>query len=349
MLLLVLQGVACEKEEPQLGEKEIFRMDSGPADTDLQDIPMFDGGNDGGNRTCAEEEFSIMAVPVRLIILQDVSGSMNSSSKWKQAKNALNTMLTNWQGRGIQFGIDVFPSGTSAGCDVETPIVADCDIGQEQTIINRLDAIGPGGGTPLYCAMANFRYPTYAPKCTASDGGSTYLLLVSDGDDKTDDTCLEACSGSNSIGDSRAHDLGLLAQELFGLGTKTFAIGFGRDTNEVELDEIVLNGGTGEMTYLDAQNEQELETALQQIVATVVSCEYDLSDLGLDVSKDDVNIYFDDEVLYLDHECKNGIGWTWASQEKDKILFCDQACNTMKNAGVISISATFGCPSETVY
>ena len=94
-------------------------------------------------------------------------------------------------------------------------------------------------------------------------------------------------------------------------------------------------------------NQADLTTALNQIASSVVSCVYEIdTEETDDVDFDEVNFYFDDEVVYWDEDCTQGIGWRWVDDEKSAVEFCDQACDQLQAGDVDNISATFGCPTE---
>ncbi len=300
-----------------------------------------DSDSDGdADTSCDAQDFNIEPAPVQLMILQDMSSSMapQYGNRWNQARKALTTLLTNWKGKGIQFGFDMFPNGAGMfdTCGVNKHVVMDCALNKEQDIIDELQTLSPSGGTPFYLGMKKFTEPAYSPRCTDTEAGSAYLLVVSDGGDG----CGVSASGGSNAGPVQ---FGNLAKELLDLGIKTFAIGFGNGYSSEELKRIVQNGGTGRTTFLRAANEAKLQEAFEDIASSVVSCVYELDEVGSDADPTKVNFYFDGDPVGYDDGCDKNEGWTWVNDSMKKVEFCEAACQDLQLGEVDKISAEFGC------
>ncbi|MCP4599701.1 MAG: VWA domain-containing protein [Proteobacteria bacterium] len=296
---------------------------------------------------CGEGKFEINVVPVHIMILQDVSGSMKdvkdgeTTSKWDQAKAALDSMLTNSANDEIKFGFDSFSNDGS--CGVDQPVKYDCGTVDAATLATSIQGLPvPAGATPLCSAIKRFNtnlFPNYAINFASKDADS-YLLIVSDGDD--------TCGGDNNCGDGEAsaQNLGDATAEVFADDIKTYIIGFGMDTS-AQLDAIAQAGGTGRDSFIPASNQQELQDALDAIVASVTTCKYDVDHPdGADLDK--VNFYFDDVGIIYNEDCSNPAvandeGWTWVDQTtKDAVRFCDGTCDKLENDTDVKVE--FGCP-----
>jgi hypothetical protein len=152
------------------------------SDSDSDDGILIDDSQDTDEEVCAEVDFSIEPSPVRIMILQDVSGSMKQGNppKWAQAKEALGAVLDKYSSN-IQFGFDIFPN---AACNTSGPLLMDTGRKTSEKIKDLLEktTINMNGLTPLWAGMMNFVVKDYAPKFT--DGKfASYLLVVSDGED----------------------------------------------------------------------------------------------------------------------------------------------------------------------
>jgi hypothetical protein len=336
--LLAVTRLGCESGD-------VLRDGNGDADVDT------DGDGDSDSDTgsvCDEQNFEIERVPVRLMILQDMSYSMSdpevaNPTHWTHARPALIALLINWTGQGIEFGFDIFPDSNQAfyGCHVTAPIQIDAALDNEQQIIGFIEGYTPyGESTPLWCAMDNFTEPGYAPLFTA-DGGQPYLLVVSDGEDLCGTGC--QIGGAASAG-----EMGMVTAQLLGNGIKTFVIGFGSGVSAAQLNAIAQNGGTPFTTYFNAQNGEQLQEALETVAASVVSCVWDIEEPAATADPDNVNFYFDDEVVPYDENCEMGIGWTWTDESHTQVEFCDGACDQLVAGGVDEISAMFGCPTVVI-
>ncbi len=364
ILCLLLLGGGCENSQidaagtggGNAAKGGPSEQDTGTADTD-SDVDTdqsdssnatdsddeIDGKGDTGEDICAQQDFSIEAAPVRLMILQDISGSMAdyNPSKWEQAKQALTAMLNNYD-QELEFGFDVFPnngSNSADSCGVSEPVIVDSAKNNAQNIIGRFANIEPEGNTPLLASMRNFLYDTYAASFL-NDDATSYLLVVSDGDD--------TCAGF--FGASQAQ-LRTVTENLLNYGVKTFVIGFGDGATPAKLNAIAKAGGTGITSFINAMNQQELEDALNMIGSSVVSCVYDMQPQEEEeVDMEEVNFYFDDIVVGWNQDgCETlAKGWMWVDDKKDKVEFCQEACEQLQSGDVKKISATFGCPTQIV-
>ncbi|HUT77603.1 MAG TPA: vWA domain-containing protein [Polyangia bacterium] len=321
----------------------------GDSDSDTDGDADGDSDSDGDTDTiCDEQDFAIEIAPVRLMILQDMSYSMVDTTvadptNWSHARPALINLLTTWTGSQIEFGFDIFPDSSQPvlGCGVSDPIQIDAAAGTEQDIIDYLNSHTPNGGsTPLYCGMQNFLTPAYASGFP-EPGIESYLLVVSDGAD--------LCGVSCSIwGSATAAQLGQVTASLLAADVKTFVIGFGSGVSASQLNAIAGNGGTSFDTYFHAENQAQLEDAFELIAGEVISCIYDIDDPDAAADPDNVNFYFDGEVVLYDEGCAEGIGWTWVDEAHTQVEFCEEACNQLKDGLVTIISAKFGCPTQIV-
>ena len=91
---------------------------------------------------------------------------------------------------------------------------------------------------------------------------------------------------------------------------------------------------------------QMIAQNVEEIAQSVVSCVYELGDTP-NANREDVNLYFDSEIIGLDPDCANGGGWRWTDETLQKVEFCTGACTRLQQ-GVSQISATFGCPTQLI-
>jgi len=304
------------------------------ADTDADS----DSDSDTDDDVCNEQDFNIDAAPVRLMILIDLSGSMDEGNptKWQQAKQAMTTVLNSY-GADLEFGFDRFPN--NIWCGVDNPVVYDSVPDNAQNIINKFNNLSPVGSTPLFLAMKKFLEDDYAPEFTAQNATS-YLLVVSDGED----VC--GPDGNPVTGATKPAQFTTLTTDLCNKGIKTYVIGFGSGVEPTQLDAIAQAGCTGESTYIDADNQQQLEDAMDSLAASVISCVYEIEKPPEgEVDENDVNFYFDGDVVGKDDGCAQEKGWTWTDDTHTRVEFCKEACEELQAGEVDKISATFGCPS----
>ncbi|MFA5762753.1 MAG: vWA domain-containing protein [Bacilli bacterium] len=320
-----------------------------------------DGGSDTESDVCAELDFTIEPAPVNLMILQDMSYSMAdpevaNPTNWSYALPALNNILTDWADSQIVFGFDIFPDGSSTamqGCHVEAPVLYDCGPDVEVDIIDYINDSGNtpnGASTPLYCGIADFIDPTYAPVFN-DPAANRYLLVVSDGADLCGEGC---CTAINPLAhpecNATTDEFEALAQDVVEAGIKIIVIGFGDGAEPDQLNAIANNGGMEAPynEYIFADDDVSLEAALTEIAATVITCVYNIGSPDASADPDDVNFYFDDVIVYYDEDCAVGEGWTWVNEEHTQIEFCAAACEELQGGTVETITATWGCPTVEI-
>jgi hypothetical protein len=295
--------------------------------------------------TCSEEDFAVEPEPVRIMILQDKSSSMTegSPSKWDQAVGALTTTLNTYAGPLIEFGFDIFPN--SGNCNVSDPVIHDCLAGQESQIVTWLNTHdADGASTPLYCGMAAFLDAAYAPLFTAVDA-SSYLLVVSDGADLCGEGCCVPINPFNGKCNATTSEFSQLTKDLLAKGVRSIVIGFGADASPDQLNAIASNGGTSFTSYLDAQNQQDLEDALESVAQSVVSCTYAINPQD-PFDPNVINFYFDGALVPYDDDCVPGNGWRWTDSTHTSIEFCPGACSQLQGGTVDTVNAKYGCPTE---
>ncbi len=285
----------------------------------------------------ADQEFSRNTSKVML--LQDISSSMNEEiggqTKWEIDQEALINMVTRY-GDTIEFGLDFFP--VDRDCGVGTSVREDTSPNNGDNLAGVLAGTDTLQTTPLLRGMNNFLDPGYAPNFLG-EGASPYLVVVSDGAD--------SCGGLNGE-DVGVDELEAVTSELLDSGIRTFAIGFGSGVDAAELNAIAEAGGTPFDEYFNAQDEAELNEALESIgEAVVVSCSYTLGNVSAEANRDYTNIYFDGEPLRRGDSC-DGADWTWGNSDMTTIEFCADACELIESGDVEELNVIIMCSADSV-
>jgi hypothetical protein len=350
--------------------------DSGDSQGDLDgdDKGTGEEGPKGSQDTediCVTLEVAVEPLPVRLMILQDRSTSMNdyiastTHNKWEQAKMAVEAMVSEFEST-IEFGLDLFPFG-SARCDVrgDEGAVTDTLLNNASRIMDLMDEHGlpeTSLSTPLYLAIENFLSSEHAP-LFESPTRESYLVVISDGAD----TC--GVTGEDRAPELEADLADVTSRLLNENQIRTFVVGFGDpqfygEENGIDVDQlnaIAANGGTEHTEYIDAVNGDALRDALRNIASSVeISCAFEIGEHdSKEVDLDLVNVYFDKTIneetgevegaVGRDDDCKAGIGWTWLDEARTMIQFCDKACETLKSREVDEVSIEITCEPQWVF
>jgi Mg-chelatase subunit ChlD len=308
--------------------------EAGSTDSDTFDNTA-DTASDINFDMCAEERVDLSLLPVAMMILQDVSGSMNSPDRWGVVWPVITDMLKRYKDSNLRFGFDIFPDFNA--CGVDRPVFMDCtqDKTQSQSIIDSIaDDFVPVGGTPLYEAMAKFLDNSYAAGFL-SDGRKKVLLVVSDGED----TC-----GKKDGYYATVADFTIVTEKLLEKGILTLTIGFGDGFDVSELNAIAAAGGTEITEYISADDAESLEEAFRKVSGEVVRCEFTVPEpVGKNLEDGVINFFAGDTVIPHHDKCVRGEGWTWFGDVKDRtVRFCYDSCDyvTEKNRPV---SVLWGC------
>ncbi|MCP4678258.1 MAG: VWA domain-containing protein [Deltaproteobacteria bacterium] len=287
---------------------------------------------------CATHDAYLPFPDVAVLILLDSSGSMGDGDKWRDSTTAITNMLVDDRNNRIEFGFDPFPDGL--GCNVA--LSPKFTVGGQ---LNHLPIIDWGasqnpdlmfGSTPLLAVMKRL---INRPGRIADHDVSGSVVLISDGAD----TCYDPH-------DQVPAELKSTVEEAVSRhGIRVFAIGFGdlgQDAQD-QLNAIAEAGDTGVTTYMEASNQQDLDDLFKQISSMVTSCIFTVPYAGANADYDQVNFYFDGEVVPRDDSHQDG--WDWLNDvNKDKIEFFGSYCDKLKSGDVTDVVVEFGCETTTV-
>ncbi len=301
-------------------------------DTDSDTDSDTDTGT--GEAICDEFQFEIEAVPVRMVWLLDISGSM-IGQKIADAKAAINNILGIWGGTQIEFGFDYYPfNATSYDVNSNCPISP--ATGTETAITTLVNSLAAYGGTPTFDAMQNYLTTTYATGFPEA-GVESYLVVVTDGTPNT----------------GTAAQFTTLTNDLLTNQIKTVAIGV--DYTGSTLGAIAAAGGMPAPYNVPivATDLTTLQNAFDDIAGAIINCIYDIT-ITNDVDYDSVNFFFIDSMgtetaVPYDEDCSSGFGWHWIDVlTHEQIEFCSDACDLLQGGDVEEIRGEFGCPQIIV-
>lgn len=314
----------------------------------------------GEFQACATGGASASVEPASMLLVVDISSSMNNDDKWEQASDALVAFLESPETSGLSIGLRFYPDDFSQeggpelcnrdDCSIEAcsrplvesgPLTAasgDADA-QEQRLVDAIrstNAWGEDGrGTPTYAALGGGlewgrQYQADHP------GERAIVILVTDGEPN-------GCNSDNSA------IAGLAGDAFRQDGIETYAIGL-EGSQERQMDEIAEAGGTGEGIFIGSANaQQDLLEALTTIRGETLDCEFDIPDPDMgELDPNKVNVVLtagdsDEQFSKVDGAQQCGDDNAWYYQGSDRIVLCPAACDaTLANPNA-SISLVFGC------
>ncbi|MBM4359204.1 MAG: VWA domain-containing protein [Deltaproteobacteria bacterium] len=332
-------------------------------------------GGSGGSEACAKSVTEGKLQLANILFVIDRSGSMNCNPPPTQSSSAceLNPTTkdvskpTRWNvvSDALKATFAKMPATASVGiaylnnddnCGVgQQPAVplAPLSPAQITALGASIDGVKPKGATPIIGAV------TLGYKHLFEDvkfPGNAFVVLLTDG--------AETCAPQ--LQEKLVKETVPLAASL---NIRTFVIGApGSDPARALLSQIAWAGGTSvdpqckhdatpanvgdchfDMTDPSLDFAKELNTALEAISGTALTCELDVpSAVGEEVDYDKVNVTYsptmgDDVPLLQDSKpCGSANGWQY-SADKKKILLCGPTCSQVKSDPSAAITIELGC------
>lgn len=259
----------------------------------------------------------------RIMLVVDKSGSMGGNDasgqqKWQGMKNALVSVTGALQST-VEFGMLLFPQNDTCG---PGSLQVSLGLNRGTQIQGALNNVSPEGGTPTALTLVEAR-EQITPYLT--DGRPLAVLLATDGGpncetgqmvSQTSPTC--RCTDVDTQGQCQLHNCLDIETDNDGpvteigrirdLGVNTFVVGVTGVENFADvLNTMATVGGTalpGATKYYDAQNEAQLQAALEAITQRVLSCRVNVG-AELDAA-DSINVRIGDMVVTRDTARQNG-------------------------------------------
>jgi len=377
-----IAGVSLQCGQQKIAPSFVLPMggQGGEADGGLR---IFDAAADAD--LCGNQEIPAISDPPNLYFIVDRSGSMSTLlpgsqySKYENARIAISVMLRAI-GHRVDYGAAVFPAfsnpdGCTAGMQVFPTEAGDPPsyalAGKNgpvlQTLLDRLGAVAPTGGTPTAQTLRDLE-----PTISGLSGNKTYVVLMTDGAPNCNvnltckaDECIpniehesigtkacEApvnCCDARQVGESGigycvdSADTIAAVTDYEQAGIDTFVVGMpGSEQYAALLSKLAGGGNTARPSgtaYYAVSDTAELTAALKAIGAKVaITCDLPLSVKPEDVGM--VNVYFDGITVPFDVSD----GWHWI-EGQNSIRFEGAACSTLSSGNVVQVQVLAGCPT----
>jgi hypothetical protein len=343
------------------------------------DLPTGDGDPSDEEMSCGDVSIVPTYTPPNVMLLVDASGSMVSNSwdhdldpdtdpetRWKTLHRVVTTVLEEF-GPAMRAGIQRFPSadaqaiyGAQACIVSPTPEV--------NVALDNGDAIlaaipGPDaavhGGTPATAGMISVTNHL----STQPAEYSRYVLLISDGAAN----CTRSAQTNHALMEvydetwAPTVEAARLQHDI-----TTFVVGIDIENelppnivdgnpyvNPYEaLNDVAIAGGVprpGNEKFYNSTNQEELLSALAEIMDTITECIIDLSetDAGAPDPKQIDYVKFtvgDQEVPFLPDlaDCETMDGWAWLEYGV-VVTFCGSFCDDFKGGSAV-FDGVYGCP-----
>jgi hypothetical protein len=275
---------------------------------------------------CGAEELLLTSLPPNMLIALDRTGSMDATvpdsgglTRYEVATQAIAAMLATYDG-AINFGLSVFSACTGNGCAPGTIV---------EPIGSAVSAINQTIGNTTLCfsgdneTVIGGTLDAFIGEMSLQDPGrDNIVLLITDGQDN--------CGGGGAVAAAA-----LLAQPV---NVPVYVVGFSGDVDAQELQDIADAAGTGQ--YIQADNQGELEAALQGVAATAASCVFALGD----APDGQIFVFFNNDPSGVPNSASDG--WTYDAAT-NTVTFHGAACDEIQGGQVQDIDVVFGCSAPT--
>lgn len=364
VLLLALSLAACDDDNASTGvlDGKTWNIDSGvisPEDHDgdgygnesdncpeVYNPDQLDFDNDGlgdpcdpdpPTETCGDTVVGSARIAPNVLVVLDRSLSMDQDNKWRDANQALDA-LSNSLADQLRLGLALFTGGNdNCGPPALALAVGEHSATAFQASYSNED---PDGYTPMRLALEYPRTEGWLNDASDADDAkrSKNVLLVTDGQPN----CAEGHESDYNYSDLDA----TLEQAklLHDSGVAIHVVGFGDGVDTDALNQLAERGGTNNPNdatnrYYQADNAQELESALLDIGLQVGSCTLELQGKPGDPTR----IYVLLDNAPLERDSANGFSYDGAT---NTIELKGTACDTVKTPPGASVKVIFGCPVD---
>lgn len=325
--------------------------DGGAADAN--GFPMIDLDAGFPYGTCADLGREVTLSPLDLMVLLDVSGSMDYDLKWVAVKSAMTSFVTQPQFNGLGVGVEYFPQRILCKEDIyATPeIPIGLLPGNSSGILTSLDGQRMSGGTPTATALAGAVTYLQAHLATPQAAGRKAVIVLA-----TDGVPDETCGGVGSA--ARQNTIDNVVEVAAGAALssppiQTFVIGVGKELTS--LDMVADAGGTDTAVLVDVAGNADVQflAALTQIRKQALGCDFEITDAMLNgdtgarvlfIPNDGTAPLLPPNVTDLAACDPMKQGWYWEDPATmKKVVLCPKTCDTITSGITGSLKVEIAC------
>jgi hypothetical protein len=356
--------------------------DPGDGDGDPGDGDPGDGDpGDGDGDACVPEQYAASYEPPAVMLVVDASGSMVAFTwdhdvnpntvnvtRWSSLRNVVQTIVNTYDDRFLA-GIQRFPSAAACdpnpcynitACTTEATPEADIALNNAASILASIPAANATsteieGATPTTLGLES----AINHLNQAAGDSPRYIVLVTDGAANCNTNLpfpdvIESYDETLPFVVEDAYQLDGIPTFVVGIGIVNMTVGAGADGSPeanpwVRLNDVAIAGGTalgGAEKFYNADNQNELSSALDGIFSSLMACEIDLGTLPdgppTPMQEPYVDLESNGQTIPYVNSCADQNGWTWIEAGAVAELcgtYCDQFASD-----AASITVVYGCP-----
>ena len=360
IILLLLVGFGCsEFEEDGDGDNMDSATTTGvdnklDTNNDTASISVGDSSDTGRSTeyidldsdsqgyVCQKVAVNAEPNPPRVIILQDLSSSLNTYDRWDSLRAAMvqvaDTFDDDFSLGLVPFATTILDGGyNDADCTVNRAHVIQPARGNAETIKNKVYQIASEdlvGGTPTYEALIASQ--EVLVDNDPGDGSRRVAILVTDGLPN----CLDGNGGGGSTPEDQERVTNTIAQVHTDSNIDIYIVGYDMTGDSVTLmNTWATNGGTG--SYYPAENTEELLAQMATIKSELIPCNYKLAS-AIDDPKM-VRVQIDGDSLPYNQEN----GWV-LGDDRTSVTMQNDACNRLRDGADHGVDITVECEEVIV-
>ncbi len=348
IISILMVGFGCSEieEDSDGGNLDSATTTGGNSSDNLTDTgrstEYIDLDSDSQGYVCQKVAVNAEPNPPRVIILQDLSSSLNTYDRWDSLRAAMVQVADTFDDDFclglVPFATTILDGGyNDADCTVNRDHVIQPARSNAETIKNKVYQIESEelvGGTPTYEALIASQ--EVLVDNDPGDGSRRVAILVTDGLPN----CLDDNGGDGSTPADQERVTNTIAQVHTDSNIDIYIVGYDMTGDSVTLmNTWAANGGTG--SFYPAENTEELLAQMATIKSELIPCNYKLAS-AIDDPKM-VRVQIDGDSLPYNHEN----GWM-LGDDRTSVTMQNNACDRLRDGADHTVDITVECEEVIV-